>query len=62
VGIGGMRQRIKEHGGELVLRNTHPGTIVEVVIPINSVSTDHQAVPAAIPSQKLTGKGSSAGI
>jgi len=34
VGLGGMRQRIKELGGELILRNTHPGTIVEVVIPI----------------------------
>ena len=34
VGLGGMRQRIKELGGELFLRNTHPGTIVEVVIPI----------------------------
>jgi signal transduction histidine kinase len=34
VGLGGMRQRIKELGGELLLRNTHPGTLVEVVIPI----------------------------
>jgi signal transduction histidine kinase len=34
VGLGGMRQRIKELGGELLLRNTRPGTIVEVVIPI----------------------------
>lgn len=62
VGIGGMRQRIKEHGGELVLRNTHPGTLVEVVIPMNSFSTDDQAVPAGIASQKLTAKGSGAGI
>ncbi len=62
VGIGGMKQRIKEHGGELVLRNTHPGTLVEVVIPINSFSTDLQAVPAAHPSQKVTAKKSSAGI
>jgi signal transduction histidine kinase len=35
VGLGGMRQRIKELGGELLLRNTHPGTVVEVVIPIS---------------------------
>jgi len=34
VGIGGMRQRVKELGGELFLKNTHPGTSVEVAIPI----------------------------
>src|ERR1700680_505146 len=36
VGIGGMRQRIKELGGELLLRNANPGTIVEVLIPMAS--------------------------
>jgi signal transduction histidine kinase len=34
VGIGGMRQRVKEFGGELRLRDAAPGTIVEAVIPI----------------------------
>lgn len=34
VGIGGMRQRAKEFGGELKLRNGDPGTIVEVAIPL----------------------------
>ena len=33
VGIGGMRQRVKELGGELVLRKANPGTLVEVTIP-----------------------------
>jgi PAS domain S-box-containing protein len=33
VGIGGMRQRVKELGGTLRLANANPGTIVEVVIP-----------------------------
>jgi PAS domain S-box-containing protein len=33
VGIGGMRQRVKELGGSLRLANANPGTIVEVVIP-----------------------------
>jgi PAS domain S-box-containing protein len=33
VGIGGMKQRAKEFGGELRLTNTHPGTLVELVIP-----------------------------
>jgi PAS domain S-box-containing protein len=33
VGIGGMRQRVRELGGNLRLANANPGTIVEVVIP-----------------------------
>ena len=35
VGIGGIKQRAKELGGELRLANTRPGTLVEVVIPSN---------------------------
>jgi PAS domain S-box-containing protein len=34
VGIGGMRQRVEEFGGELRLTNANPGTIVEVIIPV----------------------------
>jgi PAS domain S-box-containing protein len=33
IGIGGMKQRAKEFGGELRLTNTQPGTLVELVIP-----------------------------
>ena len=33
VGIGGMKQRVKELGGDLQITNTNPGTLVEVVIP-----------------------------
>lgn len=36
VGIGGMRQRAKEFGGELRMQNMHPGTLVEVVIPFEA--------------------------
>ena len=36
IGIGGMRQRAKELGGELHLRNLKPGTRVEVVIPLKA--------------------------
>jgi signal transduction histidine kinase len=39
VGIGGMRQRIKELGGELMLRKAHPGTVLEVVVPITPSSS-----------------------
>ncbi|HEY2461694.1 MAG TPA: response regulator [Candidatus Acidoferrum sp.] len=38
VGIGGMRQRIKEFGGELRLRKGNPGTLVEITIPLKSAS------------------------
>ncbi len=38
VGIGGMRQRVEEFGGKLRLSNASPGTVVEVVIPV-----EHQA-------------------
>jgi signal transduction histidine kinase len=33
VGIGGMRERVREFGGELRVINANPGTLVEVVIP-----------------------------
>ncbi|MGA9511691.1 MAG: response regulator [Candidatus Sulfotelmatobacter sp.] len=33
VGIGGMRQRVKEFGGVLRLENINPGTSVEITIP-----------------------------
>jgi signal transduction histidine kinase len=37
VGIAGMRQRVKEFGGELRLTNANPGTLVEVVIPSGAI-------------------------
>jgi len=33
IGIGGMKQRAKEFGGEFRIANANPGTAVEVVIP-----------------------------
>ena len=36
VGLGGMRQRAKELGGELRVSNANPGTLVEVVLPVLS--------------------------
>jgi len=33
VGLGGMRQRAREFGGEFRVSNANPGTLVEVVIP-----------------------------
>ena len=38
VGLGGMRQRVKELSGKLRLENTNPGTRLEVTIPVGSRS------------------------
>jgi PAS domain S-box-containing protein len=44
VGIGGMKQRAKEFGGELRLTNADPGTLVELTIPCSSVLREPSAV------------------
>jgi len=38
IGIGGMRQRVKEFGGGLRLQNANPGALLEVTIPISSAA------------------------
>jgi len=38
IGISGMRQRVKELGGELRLRNGDPGAVVEAIIPSKAVA------------------------
>lgn len=44
IGLGGMRQRAKEFGGDLRLSNAQPGTLIEVTIPIKrSTFEDHLA-------------------
>jgi signal transduction histidine kinase len=49
VGVSGMRQRIKEFGGELVLQNANPGTLVEVIVPIKaSAPLAGEVVPLGI--------------
>jgi signal transduction histidine kinase len=45
VGIASMRQRAKELGGEMSIRNANPGTIVELVVP--NWSSQSSAGPAA---------------
>lgn len=42
IGIGGMRQRVKEFGGDLRLRNAHPGTLLEVTLPAPQLSSPKQ--------------------
>jgi signal transduction histidine kinase len=46
IGLGGMRQRVKEFGGDLRLENASPGTVVEVVIPIAASVVNVPEVPA----------------
>jgi len=45
IGLGGMRQRAKEFGGELRLKNAEPGTLIEVRIPLKT--TEPQMSPQA---------------
>jgi signal transduction histidine kinase len=54
VGIGGMRQRVKEFGGDLRIANANPGTIVEVTVPIEPVARDSQGGMASLdrPAQR----------
>ncbi len=47
MGIGGMRQRLKEFGGELHLGNANPGTRVEVVIPVRTFTPAEARVTAS---------------
>ena len=42
IGLGGMRERVREFGGELRIVNANPGTIIEV------------SIPAAIPASHLS--------
>ncbi len=44
VGIGGMKQRAKEFGGELRLTNANPGTLVELMIPSSSALREPSTV------------------
>jgi PAS domain S-box-containing protein len=46
VGIGGMRQRVEEFGGALRLSNANPGTIVEVIIPVQEQTPDRELTTA----------------
>jgi signal transduction histidine kinase len=46
IGLGGMRQRAKEFGGELRLSNTQPGTLVELVIPAGKSVSEETPTPA----------------
>jgi signal transduction histidine kinase len=53
IGLGGMSQRAKEFGGELRLRDANPGTVVEVVVPVESVH--QQPLPTESRKQPLRG-------
>jgi signal transduction histidine kinase len=46
VGIGGMRQRVKQLGGELRIVNTNPGTLVQAKIPTTTAVRKEESVGA----------------
>jgi signal transduction histidine kinase len=46
VGIGGMRQRVKQLGGELRIVNTNPGTLVQAKIPTTTAGRREETVGA----------------
>jgi PAS domain S-box-containing protein len=46
VGIGGMRQRVEEFGGELRLGDARPGTLVEVIIPVAEQARNRELATA----------------
>ena len=46
VGIAGMKQRVKELGGDLQLRHGDPGTIVEVTVPVPASAALQTTAPA----------------
>ena len=48
VGIRGMSERAKEFGGQLLVARAHPGTIVEVTIPVSPADSP----PSQSPEQK----------
>ena len=47
VGIGGMKQRAKEFGGQLRLSNAGPGTLVELVLPSSVAAREPATVAQA---------------
>jgi signal transduction histidine kinase len=54
VGLGGMRQRAREFGGEFRVSNAHPGTLVEVVIPRTALRQEWRARPKEPVGEKQT--------
>ncbi len=47
VGIGGMRERVRQFGGHLKLSPAHPGTLVEVVLPLRKCEPEVQQTTGA---------------
>jgi signal transduction histidine kinase len=47
VGLSGMRQRLRELGGDLRLQNANPGTLVVVAVPVKSPFPSLDRTPSA---------------
>lgn len=46
VGIGGMRQRVKQFGGALKIVNSSPGTLVQAIIPSATLARKEESLSA----------------
>jgi signal transduction histidine kinase len=53
IGLGGMRQRVKEFCGEIKLSNLKPGTLVDIVIPIKPISSPQNLQPSVAVAPRL---------
>ncbi|SRR5579871_4153 len=53
VGIGGMKQRAREMGGEIRLSNAQPGTLVELTVPAAAAQREATLVLDPIPAQGI---------
>ncbi len=54
IGLGGMRQRAKEFGGDLKLRNADPGTLLEVTIPTKPANSKLQQTQGSLRSSSTS--------
>jgi signal transduction histidine kinase len=52
IGIAGMKQRVKELGGELRLRNGNPGAILKAIIPSKAAAL--RSAEQLAPSWEIT--------
>ncbi len=61
VGIGGMRQRSREFGGDLRVVDANPGTLVEAIIPYMTASKINPALKPATVQEPSVSRNVSAG-
>ena len=56
IGVGGMRQRVSELGGEMRLRNVRPGTLLEVVLAASAIPPREHLLADASQATSVAGQ------